>query len=70
MNTEVTETSSCVPGSHSYKDVWDAVIGAELQCGNKESLIQTEEIDTQSPLRDGIITGNLLCKYHEPVSYS
>ena len=25
----------------------------------KESLIQTEVIDVQSPLRDGIITGNL-----------
>ena len=27
----------------------------------KENLIQTEAIDMQSPLRDGIITGNLPC---------
>ena len=27
----VSETSSCVPGYHNYKDVWDAVIGKELQ---------------------------------------
>ena len=29
---EVSETSSCVPGYHIYKDVWDAVIGKELRC--------------------------------------
>ena len=33
-------------------------------------LIQTEVIDMQSPLRDGIITSNLLRKYHVPVPYS
>ena len=36
----------------------------------KESLIQTEAIDMQSRLRDGIITGHLLHKYHKPVPYS
>ena len=36
----------------------------------KESLIQTEAIDMLSPLRDGIITGNLLHKYYEPVPIS
>ena len=36
----------------------------------KESLIQTEAIDMQSPLRDGIITGHLPRKYDEPVPYS
>ena len=36
----------------------------------KESLIQTEVIVMQSPLRDRIITGNLLRKYHEPVPIS
>ena len=70
MNMEVSETSSCVPGYHIYKHVWDAVIGEfigeELQC----DLIQTEAIGMQSSLRDGIITGNLLHKYHEPVPYS
>ena len=35
----------------------------------KESLIQTEAIDMQSSLRDGIITGNLPHKYHKPVPY-
>ena len=29
---EVSETSSCVPGYHIYKDFWDAVIGKELRC--------------------------------------
>ena len=32
VNMEVEETSSCVPGYHNYKDIWDAVIGTELQC--------------------------------------
>ena len=36
----------------------------------KESLIQTEAIGMQSPLRDGIITGHLPGKYHEPVPFS
>ena len=68
MNTEVSETSSCVPGYHIYKDVWDADV--------KESLIRTNRtaIDMQSllslPLRDGIIIGNLPRKYHAPVPYS
>ena len=66
----VSETSSCVPGYHIYKHVWEAVIGEfigeELRC----ELIQTEVIDMQSPLRDRIITSHLLHKYHEPVPYS
>ena len=33
-------------------------------------LIQTQAISAQSPLRDGIITGYLLCKYHELVSFN
>ena len=28
---KVSERSSCVHGYHIYKDVWDAVIGEELQ---------------------------------------
>ena len=36
-------------------------------CNVKESLIQSEVIDMQSPLRDGIITSNLPRKYYEPV---
>ena len=30
----------------------------------KDSLIQTETINMQSPLKDGIITGHLLYKHH------
>ena len=62
---EDSETSSCVPGYHIYKHIWDAVIGEfigeEVRC----KLIQTEVIDMQSPLRDGIITGNLLIEFIE-----
>ena len=29
---EVCERNSCVRGYHIYKDVWDGVIGKELQC--------------------------------------
>ena len=38
----------------------------------KESLMQTEAIGIamQSSLRDGIITGHLLHKYHESVPFS
>ena len=61
---------NCVSGYRNYKDIWDAVISWYRTPDMKESLIQTEVIDMQSPLRDGIITGNLLCKYHEPVPYS
>ena len=32
VTTEVSETSSCVSSYHNYKDVWDTVIGMELQC--------------------------------------
>ena len=32
VNTEVSETSSWVSGYHNDKDIWDAVIGTELQC--------------------------------------
>ena len=69
MNVEVSETSSCVLGYHIYKHIWDAVISEELRC-ERESLIQTEAIDMQSPLKDGIITGHLPHKYHEPVPFS
>ena len=31
-NMEVRERNSCVSGYHIYKNVWDAVIGEELQC--------------------------------------
>ena len=65
MNTEVSQTSSCVPGYHICKD-----IGLQLFMKNfdvKEDLIQTEVIDMQSPL-SVIITGYLPCKYHKPVS--
>ena len=36
----------------------------------KDSLMQTEAINLQSPLRDGIIADHLPLKYHEPVSFS
>ena len=36
----------------------------------KESLKQTEAIDMHSPLREWIIIGHLLCKYHEPVPFT
>ena len=29
---EVCERNSCVHGYHIYKDIWDAIIGEELQC--------------------------------------
>ena len=29
---EACERHSCVNGYHIYKNVWDAVIGEELQC--------------------------------------
>ena len=29
---EVCERNSCVRGYHIYKNIWDAVIGEELQC--------------------------------------
>ena len=35
-----------------------------------ESLIQTNAIGMQSPLRDGIITAHLSCKYYKPVPFS
>ena len=49
MNTEVSETSSCVPSYHIYKQVWDVVIGKELQCERER-----EAIDMQSPLKMGL----------------
>ena len=64
---ELCESSSCVRGYHIYKDIWDVVIGEELQC--ERELIQTEAIGIQSPLKDGIITSHLLCKYHQPVPF-
>ena len=45
-------------------------IGMQLLVKNsdvKENLIQIEAIDMQSLLRNGIITDNLLCKYHESI---
>ena len=36
----------------------------------KASPIQTEMIGMQSPLRNGIITGHLPRKYHEPIPFS
>ena len=32
VNMEVNERSSCVRGYHIYKDIWDTVIGEEIQC--------------------------------------
>ena len=43
------------------------LFGIELQCEREP---ETEAINMQSLLRDGIITGHLLCKYHEPVLFS
>ena len=31
-NMEVCERNSCVRGYRIYKDIWDPVIGEELQC--------------------------------------
>ena len=67
---EVSETSSCVRlyGYHIYKH-----FEMQLLVKNSdvtESLIQTEAIDMQSLLKDGIITSHLLHKYHKPAPFS
>ena len=50
-------------GYHIYKDIWDAIIGEELQCEREPD--KTEVIGMRSPL--GLITGHLPREYHEPV---
>ena len=53
--------------------IFISTFGMQLLVKNsdvKESLIQTEVIDAQSPLRDGIITGHLPHKYYKPVPFS
>ena len=62
---EVSETSMAT--------IFVRTFGMQLLVKNsdmKESLIQTEAIDMQSLLKDGIITGHRLCKHHEPVPFS
>ena len=60
MNMDVCERSSCVYGHHIYKDIWDAIIGEELQC--------EREPDTNRSDRYAVtVTSNLPHKYHEPV---
>ena len=49
---KVSERSSCVRGYHIYKDVWDAVIGKEIQC-EREPDTNKSDCCMQSPLRDG-----------------
>ena len=54
---EVCKRNSCVHGYHIYKNVWDAVIGEELQC--------ERELDNESyryavaVKKDGTIIGHL-----------
>ena len=54
---EVCERNSCVHGYHIYKNIWDVVIGEELQC--------ERELDNESDRyavavkKDGSIIGHL-----------
>lgn len=54
---EICERNSCVRGYHFYKNIWDAVIGEEIQC--------ERELDNESDRyavavkKDGTIIGHL-----------
>ena len=59
------ERSGCVHGYHIYKDIWDAVIGEELQCEREPN---TNRNDWYA-VTIRIITGHLSCKYHKPLPF-
>ena len=71
VNMKVCAIVVCVATVTIYKDVWDAVIGKELQCEREpDTNSSNRSVCMQSRLRNGIITGHLLHKYHEPVPCS
>ena len=70
VNTEVSESSSCVHGYHIINFI--STFRMQLLARHsdvKESLKQTKAIDMRLPLRDGIITGYLPHKCLEPVTF-
>ena len=54
---EVCERNSCVRGYHIYKNVWDAVIGEELQC--ERELANERDRYAVAARKDGTIIGHL-----------
>ena len=55
---EVCEKNSCVRGYHIYKDIWDAVIGEELQC-ERSPIIEAIAGYAVAIKKDGIIIGHI-----------
>ena len=56
---KVCKRNSCVHGYHIYKDVWDAVIGEELQCEREHD--NGSDWYAVAIKKDGTIIGHLLC---------
>lgn len=54
---EVCERNSCVRGYHVYKNIWDAVIGEELQC--ERELDNENDRYAVAVKKDGTIIGHL-----------
>ena len=65
-NMEVYERNSHVRGYHIYKDVWDAVIGEELQCERKRD--NERDRYAVAVKKDGKIIGHLPRKISRPCS--
>ena len=65
VNMEVCERSSCVHGYHIYKDIWDVVIGEELQCERESDTNRNNGY----AVTVRIITSHLPHKCHEPVPF-
>ena len=57
MNESVCERNSCVHGQHIYKNVWDAIIGEELQC--ERELVNESDRYAVAVRKDGTIIGHL-----------
>ena len=57
---ETFEMESCVRGYHIYKEIWEAVVGEELQC--QRDRVNSSDNYAVSVKREGIIVGHLLRK--------
>ena len=65
-NMEVCERNSCVRGYHIYKDIWDAVIGEELQCEREPD--NRSDRYAVAIKKDGIIIGHIPRKISQACS--
>ena len=54
---EESQKESCVRGCHTYKDIWNAALGDELQCQRETG--NSSDLYAVAVLKDSTIVGHL-----------